>query len=101
MNRATFIAFVDMEKAFDKVDCKLLFTTLKKVRVDWKDRRLILNLYKGQTTEIDVNGSKREVKIRQGVRQGCPLFPYLFNLFIKHVIDEMKDHTRGMSINEK
>lgn len=60
VNRATFIAFIDLEKAFDKVDRKLLFNTLRVAGVDWKDRRLILNLYKGQITEIDVNnGSKK------------------------------------------
>lgn len=60
-----------------------------------------MNLYKDQTTEIDVNGSKKEAKIRQVVRQGCPLSSYLFNLFIEQVIDEMKDYTRGISINGK
>jgi len=72
VNIATFITFVDLEKAFDKVDWKLIFNTLKEAEVDWKDSHLILNLYKVQTTEIEVNGSKREAKIRQGVRQGCP-----------------------------
>jgi hypothetical protein len=58
-------------------------------------------LYKNQTTEIDINGSEREVKICQRVRQNCPLSPYLFNLFIEQVIDEMKNHSRGISINGK
>lgn len=101
VNIATFIAFVNLEKAFDKVDWELLFNTLREAGVDLKDRRLILNLYKGQITEIDVKGNKREAKIRQGVRQGCPLFPYLINLFIEHTINEMKDHSRGLSINGK
>ncbi|VVC42424.1 Reverse transcriptase domain [Cinara cedri] len=101
VSKATFIAFVDLKKAFDKIDRKLLFNTLREAGINWKDRHLILNLYKGQTTEIDVNGSKRQAKIRQGVRQGCPLSPYLFNLFIELVIDEMKEHTTGISINGK
>jgi len=92
VNKATFIAFVDLEKAFDKIDWKLLFNTLRKAGIDWKDRRLILNSYKGQSSEIYVNGSKRQAKIRQRERQGCPLSPYLFNLFIEYAIDEMKDH---------
>lgn len=30
VNRVTFIAFVDLEKTFDKVDWKFLFNTLRK-----------------------------------------------------------------------
>ncbi|KAI5731180.1 hypothetical protein M8J77_006038 [Diaphorina citri] len=89
----------NLEKAFDKIDWKLLFTTLKNKGVDWRDRRIIFNLYKTQTTQIDVNGVMEEAKIRKGVRQGCPLSPYMFNLFIEMSIDTMKNQTRGVKTN--
>uniref|UniRef100_A0A8D8VCQ7 Reverse transcriptase domain-containing protein n=1 Tax=Cacopsylla melanoneura TaxID=428564 RepID=A0A8D8VCQ7_9HEMI len=63
INENTYIAFVDLEKAFVKVDWKLLFESLKNAGLDWRDRKLILNLYKNQTTLIDVNGGKREAVI--------------------------------------
>uniref|UniRef100_A0A8D9DT62 Craniofacial development protein 2 n=1 Tax=Cacopsylla melanoneura TaxID=428564 RepID=A0A8D9DT62_9HEMI len=99
VNEDTYLAFVDLEKAFDKVDWSLLFETLRNTGIDWKDRRFILNLYKSQSTIIDVNGSKKEANIRQGVRQGCPLSPYLFNLFIEAAINEVKENTLGVIIN--
>lgn len=73
VNKATFTTFIDLEKAFDKIDWKLLFTTLKNKGVDWRDRRIIFNLYKTQTTQIDVNGVMEEAKIRKSVRTGLPL----------------------------
>ncbi|KAI5755057.1 hypothetical protein M8J77_013699 [Diaphorina citri] len=99
VDKETYIAFIDLEKAFDKVDWRLLFKTLKDAEIDWKDRKFILNLYKTQSTIIDINGARKEAKIRQGVRQGCPLSPYLFNLFIERAINEMKENTNGVKIN--
>lgn len=95
----TFVTFIDLEKAFDKVDWILLMKTLKNKRIDWKDRRLILNLYRTQTMIIDVNGVTKKANIRKGVRQGCPLSPYLFNIFIEEAINEMKEETKGVKIN--
>jgi len=78
VNLPTYITFIDLEKAFDKEDWFLLFGTLKRRGIDLKDRRIILRLYMDQATLIDKNGTIKEVKIRKGVRQGCPLSPYLF-----------------------
>lgn len=99
VNRKTYLTFIDLQKAFDMVDWKLLFGTMKEINLDWRDRRLIWNLYKRQETEIEVNGVKKKAKIRRGVRQGCPLSPYLFNLFIEKAIEKFKRITKGIKIN--
>lgn len=54
MNRNTYIGFVDLEKAFDTVNWKLLMTTLKITGLGWKDRQIIMELYKDQETIIRV-----------------------------------------------
>ena len=38
------ICFVDYENAFDRVDWLKLLGILKEIDVDWRDRRLIVNL---------------------------------------------------------
>ena len=47
-----FVCFVDFEKAFDRVNWVMMMDVLKKVGVDWKERRLIQNLYMNQIAKI-------------------------------------------------
>ena len=49
-----YAVFVDLEKAFERVDWKNLMGTLKKVGVAWKERRLISNLYMKQRIKVRI-----------------------------------------------
>jgi len=53
MNRNTYIGFIDLEKAFDTVNWNLL-KTLKRTGLDWRDRKMIIELYKNQETIIKI-----------------------------------------------
>jgi len=55
----------------------------------WRDRNLIAKLYLGQRAVVRIDGElSGYCIIGQGVRQGCPLSPLLFNLYIQYVINE-------------
>ncbi len=94
----TYVAFVDLEKAFDNVEWTRMFKVLKEIGIKFKERRAIWNLYKEQKAEINVEEEVREAKIQKGVRQGCCLSPILFNLYIEKVIEEMNERKAGISI---
>jgi len=60
---------------------------LEKGGVDWRNRRLIGNLYMGQKIRVKMDGEFSEPgSIGRGVRQGCPLSPILFNLYIEELV---------------
>ena len=40
-----FVCFVAFKKAFDRVKWTKLFEVHKKIRVDWRVKRVIMNLY--------------------------------------------------------
>jgi hypothetical protein len=59
------VCFIDWQKAFDRVNWTKLMQILKKIGIDWRERRLISNLYMAQSIKVRLNrGEKRSVKIR-------------------------------------
>ncbi|VVC26495.1 Reverse transcriptase domain [Cinara cedri] len=89
-NKEIFIAFVDLEKAFDNVQRKELFKILKRIGIKYNDRTCIYNMYKSQTVLIRIDGKEQEAKIKKGVRQGCILSRMLFNLYIEEAMKELR-----------
>ena len=94
--QAVYVCFVDYEKAFDRVDWQKLMEALTRLGVDWRDRRLIANLYMGQAVKIRIEGEESEpCRLGRGVRQGCPLSPVPFNIYIEELIQEALETEDG------
>ena len=64
------VCLIDRQKAFDRVNCTKLMQILKETGIDWRERRLISNLYMAQSVKVRLNrGETRSVKIGRGVRK--------------------------------
>ena len=84
-----YVCFVDFEKAFDRVNWVKMFEILKDLHVDWKDRRLLKDLYMNQEAVIRVaDGESKPGIIGRGVRQGCPISPLLFSIYAEVIMIE-------------
>ena len=55
-----YIFFVEYEKYFDRVNWIKMMEILKMIGVDWRDRRLIDNLYMRQTAVVKVQDEYSE-----------------------------------------
>jgi len=93
MGGEAFICFVDFEKAFDRVKWVKLMEILKRIGIDWRDRRIIMNLYIKQTAVVRTDyGESKPAEIGRGVRQGCLLSPLLFSIYAEMMmIDTMQE----------
>jgi DNA-binding transcriptional regulator YhcF (GntR family) len=95
--KPTFAAFLDFRKAFDTVPIGALLFKLAAIGCHGRTLQFITNLYETCRASISngtVSGDTFEVNI--GVRQGCPLSPVLFSVFINDFASVVRDF--GISI---
>ena len=80
-NIAALLISVDFEKCFDKIEWKAVFGALKFFNFGEKFTNWIKLLYTNIQSCVINNGRSSEwFFTSRGLRQGCPLSPYLFLL---------------------
>ena len=69
-----------------------LIDCLEKIGIDGRDIRVIANLYWHQKASIRIqNELSPFTSIERGVRQGCVLSPYLFNIYTEFIFRESNE----------
>ena len=97
--KPTYAAFVDMEKAFDRVNRDLLFYKMLKLGIGGKVYQCIKDIYDGCKASINLNGHLTDAFATEyGVKQGDCLSPTLFSLFINDMANEIKSNCNGISL---
>ena len=82
-----YFCFIDYVKAFDCVDHNNLWKILKEIGIPDHLTYLLRNLYAGQeATVLTGQGTTDWLQIGKGVRQGCLLSLYLFNLYAECIM---------------
>ena len=85
------LIFLDWEKAFDKVNHSRLIETLERMKLDQKMIDNIQALY-GNPMFRTVHNNRTSDWKRQhsGIRQGCPLSPYLFVIMMNVLFADVR-----------
>ena len=86
-----YFAFIDLEKAFDRVPRKVLWWALRKVGVPEWIVRVVQIMYQSARCKVKVNNSYSDVfNVQVGVHQGSVLSPLLFIIVLEALSHEFR-----------
>ena len=84
MNKRLYKAFVDLEKAFDRVPRKVIWWALRKLGVEEWIVQLFHGMYANAGSDFRVGeGFSQEFEVKVGVHQGSVLSPLLFIIVLE------------------
>ena len=91
VNRRLYMAFVDLEKAFDRVPRKVIWWALRKLGVEEWIVRLVQGMYANARSCVRVgSGFSEEFAVKVGVHQGSVLSPLLFIIVLEALSREFR-----------
>ena len=93
-NKKLFFAFVDLEKAFNRVPRRVIWWAMRKLGIDEWIVRFVQTMYHNTKSRVRVNNTfTDEFGVKVGVHQGSVLSPLLFIIVLKALSREFRTGT--------
>ncbi len=94
-------AFLDLKKAYDSVNRDILWETMESLGYGGKTLRIIKGMYTNVQTTITLgNITTERIPVDKGLKQGCPLSPILFALYIRDLGIQLEQTNKGAKIGK-
>ena len=91
VNKRLYMAFVDLEKAFNRVPRKVIWWALRKLGVKKWIVWLVQGMYANALSRVRVGeGFRKEFEVKVGVHQGSVLSPLLFIIVLEALSREFR-----------
>jgi RNA-directed DNA polymerase len=98
--KPVYACAIEASKAFDKVNRTALFYKLKN-RIKPQIWKLLKNYYDNSTAFVHLNGQQSNMfQTTIGVKQGGPLSPKLFSIYIEDIITELEKEELILNIEQ-
>ncbi|XGW33753.1 hypothetical protein V3C99_017866 [Haemonchus contortus] len=90
--RPCYLAFLDLDKAFDRLPREVLWSALQRPNVPEHLTSLVKDMYDRSTTTIrTAHGQTGAIVVTVGIHQGSALSPFLFLLTMDVITEELVD----------
>ena len=100
LNLDTFACFIDLKKAFDFINRKLLLFKLLMLGINGKIFYALEEILSETSSCIRINNFYTDkFRVDNGVRQGDSLSTSLFSIYINDLVDMLKNLNVGIEIN--
>jgi hypothetical protein len=82
------VRFVDFRKSFDMIPRKNLWNMLEEIKVPLELRAAAIRMYENVIAKFkNIEGWSKEINYNIRVKQGCPLSPTIFGIYIDKLED--------------
>ena len=97
--RECLVGFIDLEKAYDRVSREKMLDVLERRGVSEGIIRVLRRVYQPNQVRLVMEELETDwMEVTCGVRQGCPLSPLLFNVYMAEVGKAIEEASGGMPV---
>ena len=98
-NKSLYVAYMDLEKAYDRVDREAMWRVLSMYGINGQLLKAVQSLYEKSEACVRVCREEGEwFEVGVGLRQGCVMSPWLFNLFMDAVMKEVREKAGDVGV---
>ena len=88
--KSLYFAFIDFKKAYDSIDRRRLIEVLVKFKINPQIIDLIVQMYEGDSTIIQLGRMRKCIEVTGGIRQGCCISTLLFKMVTFTMIEDLR-----------
>ena len=93
---------IDLKDAFGSIPHGYILEMMDEIGFPEPIKGVIADSYDKGTTVINLDKlDSTEVRIRKGVKQGCPLSPLIFNMCMNPLLKELQNSNKGYRVNNR